>query len=356
MPFYNWQLFLGFLLWGLGLAGTAAAGLGLKFDKPRVGVDSIAEKMLLYQRANGGWPQYNGDPTNYNHPIDGPKKSRLLLDKNRTDATLDDKSTTYETDYLINAYAATRNPAYLQAAAKGVAYLLSAQYPNGGWPQSYPDTSSYHKHITFNDGAMTNTLQVLYQTAHKLGAYRALPYKLVSRAKPAVANGIACILKAQYYQNGQLTAWGAQHHYLSLQPTSARKFELAALSSSESVAVLNFLMQIPDPNPAIKQAVKAAVAWLEQVKIAGIATQRLPDSSQPTGRDVKVIVSPQNVSWARFYELETNKPIFAGRDGIKRYALAEIENERRVGYSWYNTRPAPLLSADYPAWLKKWGP
>lgn len=64
--------------------------------------------------------------------------------------------------------------------------------------------------------------------------------------------------------------------------------------------------------------------------------------------------SPEAVSRARFYDLESNKPIFTGRDGVKRFNLAEIENERRVGYSWYNTRPAKILSSEYPAWVEKW--
>ncbi|GEO05390.1 pectate lyase [Adhaeribacter aerolatus] len=310
--------------------------------------------MLLYQRANGGWPQYKGNATDYRKKITVAQKAQLLIDKTLPDATIDDKSTTYEINYLVKAHAQTRNPEYLKAAEKGINYLLQAQYPNGGWSQSYPDTSSYHKHITFNDGAMTDALGVLKSTAEKIDGYSAVDKKIAAKAKTAVAKGVQCILKAQYYQNGVLTAWGAQHHYKTLQPTSARKFELASLSSSESVAVLEFLMSIPNPSPEIKQAVRAAVAWLDKVKITGITTQRITDATQPTGREVKVLENPQAVSWARFYELETNKPIFTGRDGIKRYTLAEIENERRVGYSWYNTRPAKLLSTDYPAWVKKW--
>lgn len=317
--------------------------------------DTIAEKMLLYQRANGGWPQYKGNATDYRKKITDEHKAQLLKDKKLPYATIDDKSTTYEINYLVKAYAETRNPAYLKAAENGINYLLAAQYPNGGWPQSFPDTSSYHKHITFNDGAMTDALGVLRNTADKKDGYQFVAKPLISKAKTAVDKGINCILKAQYYQNGKLTAWGAQHHYKTLQPAAARKFELASLSSSESVAVLDFLMSIPNPTSEIKRAVHAAVIWLEAVKIKGITTQRVQDASQPSGRDVKVVENPQAVSWARFYELETNKPIFTGRDGIKRYALAEIENERRVGYSWYNTRPAKLLSTDYPAWVKKWG-
>ncbi|WP_223816199.1 pectate lyase [Adhaeribacter rhizoryzae] len=311
--------------------------------------------MLNYQRDNGGWPQYNGNATNYQKNITDEHKALLLKDKNKPDATIDDKSTTYEINYLVKAYTETRNPAYLTAAENGIKYLLLAQYPNGGWPQSYPDTSSYHKHITYNDGAMTDALWVLAKTAAKADGYSAVDKKLAAQAKTAVNKGLKCILKTQYYQNGRLTAWGAQHHYKTLEPVAARKFELASLSSSESVAVLDFLMHIPNPNPEIKRAVVAAVAWLEKVKITGITTQKVTDATQPKGRDVKVIADPNAITWARFYELESNKPIFTGRDGIKRYALAEIENERRVGYSWYNTRPAKLLHTDYPNWVKKWG-
>ena len=57
--------------------------------------------------------------------------------------------------------------------------------------------------------------------------------------------------------------------------------------------------------------------------------------------------------WARFYELGTNRPIFLGRDSVVRYAFAEIELERRIGYSYYGTWPATLLSRDYPDWRRK---
>jgi PelA/Pel-15E family pectate lyase len=62
---------------------------------------------------------------------------------------------------------------------------------------------------------------------------------------------------------------------------------------------------------------------------------------------------PNGVVWARFYDLETGKPFFSGRDGEKRWNLAEVELERRVGYGWYGTWPKTLLEKKYPNWLKK---
>jgi PelA/Pel-15E family pectate lyase len=58
--------------------------------------------------------------------------------------------------------------------------------------------------------------------------------------------------------------------------------------------------------------------------------------------------------WARFYEIETNRPIFSGRDGIIRYRYSEIEHERQVGYSWYGSWPLSLLQEEYPVWRDKW--
>ena len=69
--------------------------------------------------------------------------------------------------------------------------------------------------------------------------------------------------------------------------------------------------------------------------------------------------------WARFYEIGTNKPIFSSRCEVpecdsdpfymRRYSLAEIDNERRVGYAWYGDWPIRALAA-YPAWVVKWQP
>ncbi len=72
------------------------------------------------------------------------------------------------------------------------------------------------------------------------------------------------------------------------------------------------------------------------------------------GEDVIVIADAKAPPmWARFYDLETCKPFFSGRDGLKKYTLAEIENERRIHYAWYGTWANELLLTKYPAWQKK---
>jgi len=61
-------------------------------------------------------------------------------------------------------------------------------------------------------------------------------------------------------------------------------------------------------------------------------------------------VFPADSRWARFYEIGTNRPIFSGRDGVIRYNLDEIEQERRDGYAWLGAWPRALVEEEYPAW------
>ena len=57
--------------------------------------------------------------------------------------------------------------------------------------------------------------------------------------------------------------------------------------------------------------------------------------------------------WARFYEIETNRPLFSGRDGVPKYHFAEVEAERRNGYAWYGTW-GERVAVEYGSWSRKW--
>ncbi|WP_373331089.1 pectate lyase [Salmonirosea aquatica] len=310
--------------------------------------------MLLFQRDNGGWPQPGGDAIDYSLQLTPEQQQLLVQNKVRLDATIDDKATTHEINYLVSAFQKTQNPAYLQSAERGIRYLLAAQQASGGWAQFYPDSSGYRKQITYNDNAMIDVLWVMRYTAEGTKGFDAVDKALVLPAQQAVERGIACILNTQYIQNGTRTAWCAQHDRITLLPTHARKFELPSLSGGESVGILRFLMSLENPSPAVKEAVRAGVAWLDSVRLTGIATKIVSAPQLPRGKDMVVVADSNSTLWARFYELDTNRPFFCGRDGIKKYSLAEIDPERRTGYAWYGTWPAQLLAREYPKWLKKW--
>jgi PelA/Pel-15E family pectate lyase len=113
-------------------------------------------------------------------------------------------------------------------------------------------------------------------------------------------------------------------------------------------------MEIEEPSPTVIEAIEGAIAWFEAVKLTGIRVVKREDPAAPGGHDKVVIDDPSAPPlWARFYEIGTNQPIFASRDGVPRRTLAEISHERRNGYSWLGDRPARLLSRDVPAWRKR---
>ncbi len=111
-------------------------------------------------------------------------------------------------------------------------------------------------------------------------------------------------------------------------------------------------MGIEDPGPDVIRAVESAVAWFDEVRIENT---RMIETEVDGRRDRIVREGPDYGStWARFYEIGTNRPIFSGRDGVIKYEMAEIERERRVGYRWLGTWPRDLLENEYPEWRERW--
>jgi PelA/Pel-15E family pectate lyase len=166
-----------------------------------------------------------------------------------------------------------------------------------------------------------------------------------------VDRGLRVILATQVRVAGRLTTWCAQHDERTLEPRGARTYEHPSLSGRESVAIVAFLMTLRAPPPDVVSAIEAAVAWFREVAISGWRIEERPHPSLPGRFDVVVVRDPAAPPvWARFYEIGTNRPIFSGRDGVIRYALAEIEHERRTNYSWLGPYAADLLAREYPEW------
>ena len=314
-------------------------------------IDTIAEKMLLFQRAIGGWPKaVNEIKLDYQKPITVLEAKAALADSMHRDATFDNEATSREIKYLMAAFTKTNNPKYLAAVEKGIAYCLRAQNAKGGWPQYFPDASLYRAQITYNDNAMVNVLNILGDIVEGKNGFEIINPVLKPAAEMAIKKAIDCIVNTQIKVNGKLTAWCTQYNPITLVPEMARKFELPSISANESVAIVRFLMRQKQPSIAVKQAVNAAVEWFQAVRINGFRYQDVAAPDQPKGKD-RVLVADANASvWARFYEIETNRPMFSGRDSEKKYDVKEIEWERRTGYAWYGVWPENLLTKDYPKW------
>lgn len=317
--------------------------------------DMVADNMLLYQRSYGGWPKHIGNtPVDYKKQLSPAEKAGLTDDASLNDGTIDNDATNKEIRYLLKAYKSTHNPAYLASAEKGIQYLLKAQYSNGGWPQFYPDTASlYRGEITYNDNAMINTTNVLLDIVKQRNDLELVSPSFIQPATDAVDKAIDCILKTQIKVNGKLTVWCAQYNQYTLEPAKARSYELVSLSGSESVGIIEFLMKIEHPSPQIIEAVNAAVEWFRTSSIKGYEYKNISDPSMPKGKDRVLIKDDSSELWARFYDINTNKPFFSGRDGIKKDDVKDIEHERRTGYLWYGHWAKDLINKEYPEWKKK---
>ncbi|HEY4286770.1 MAG TPA: pectate lyase [Puia sp.] len=314
--------------------------------------DEVADNMLVYQRSVGGWPKHIGNtPIDYHKKLSSAEKAAFIDDAGMNDATIDNEATSKEIRYLVQtAWRKTKNAEYLKAAERGIRYLLTMQYPNGGFPQFYPDKSLYRSEITYNDNAMVNALNVLDDVAKGVGGFEVVDPALKKPAADAVVRGTDCILKTQIKVNGRLTAWCAQYTAVTLEPAKARSYELPSLSGGETVGIVEFLMHRSSRSAEISAAITSAVEWLRKVRIEGYEFVFVKDSTQPDGRDRVLKASPGAVIWARFYDIQTNEPFFCGRDGVRKRTVAEIEHERRVGYGWYGGWARVLLEKDYPEW------
>jgi len=363
----------------------------------------IGDILLSFQTPGGGWsknlamtePRAKGQlyatanlapvasaAGDYDQPVD--EKWHYI-------STLDNDATNTELHFLVELSAALpghEGDAYRASALRGFEYLLRAQYPNGGWPQVWPLEGGYHDAITYNDDAVTESAEVLTgvakgakttnepeemdpATAEFLKAsgrtlpeqhavtedYSFVPAAMRARAKAAVAKALEIILKTQLSvpaadgKGTVLAVWAQQNDPLTLEAVSARNYEMPALSSGESASVMEYLMELDHPSPAVVKAINAAAAWFEATKVTGHAW--VGGRGTPGGRVWKE--SPgAGPMWARYYSLTADKPIFGDRDKTIHDDVMELSLERRNGYSWWGAGPAKALR-EYVEWKKKQG-
>lgn len=312
--------------------------------------DTLAEKMMVYQLPNGGWGKHmsNKKEVDYKKKID-PKLLKIIRAGDNNLATIDNNATSKEINGLICAYSTTKNPAYLKSAEKGIEYLLSMQYENGGFPQYFPNSAIYRKQVTYNDNAMINVLTILYNISEGKEGFDAVSSQLKEKSKVALQKGIACVLKTQVLQNGKLSIWADQYNEATLVPEKARAFEPMSLATGESVNIVKFLMLQP-LTPEIEKSIKSAVQWFKESKIDGYTY----NVSRESEKAIRTLSKKEGSAvWARFYDIPTNKPVFGDRDGSVKFNYEEVSEERRMGYSWYNEAGTKLIENEFPKWLKR---
>ncbi|YCM42515.1 pectate lyase [Verrucomicrobiaceae bacterium 227] len=317
-------------------AATRAENLNKKEDawfRSNDGIRTL-DNILSWQSKHGGWPK-NKDTTSESYSGD----------RSKLQGTFDNGATTGELRILARATRLTKQARYEKAFLAGLDNILKAQYSNGGFPQYYPLRKGYYTRITFNDSCMIRIMEFLDEVVTSAD-YDFLDHDRRAAAKKASDLGIACILKCQIKVKGQLTVWCAQHDEITLAPAKARSYELVSLSGAESAGILRFLMSIDEPSPGVIRAVKAGAAWFEANKIEGFRYKR-------SAKEPALTKDPSAPSlWARFSEIETNRPFFCDRDGVKKYDLMEVGDERRKGYSWYSTS-GEAVAKEFAKWSSR---
>lgn len=305
----------------------------------------VADIVLSFQTPAGGWsknldmtvrPRAPGELFAPNN--DSRYANAADFDVSRAGnwhyaGTFDNGATVIQLRYLARVISAVGLPAaerYAQSFLRGLDYIFAAQYPNGGWPQVWPLEGGYHDAITYNDNAMINVLTLLRAVSEGKDEYAFVPARTRVLAAASLQRGVQCLLATQIVAAGRRTAWAQQHDPLTLQPTSARNYEMPSQAAAESAGITLFLMQWPQPNPQIVAAVRAAVAWFEQTAVRDMEYKNLNGSGR------QLVPAPgSSPLWARFYEIGTDRPIFGDRDKTVHDRLEDISTERRKGYAWY---------------------
>ncbi len=356
----------------------------------------VAEKVLDAQLPSGGW--FKNIPW---HRMSEKNLQDLARHKEIGSSIFDNNATTTEMQFLAKVYAARPDKRYKKAVDRAFRLIEEAQYDNGGWPMFYPLTpacyeahgiddpvsgKNYIGNINFNDDAIVNILHILKQIYEGDPLWAPLiDKKQQAAAKAMFYKGIQCILDCQidgsYEQyvlyetasgkvlgdrrtgDAPLAVWCAQHDAETLEPAQARAYEFPSYSGSESVSILELLMEvdpkdIPADYPAmwerIVRSVTAGVAWFDAHRIPDLDYVAITKEGEWVDRTIVPKAGARNL-WARFYELTTDRPIFGMYNFVRLYSIDELTAGRRMGYGWYTKNPEQMIESSYPAWKKKHG-
>ncbi len=283
------------------------------------------EALVRGQLESGGW----------DYRIDFAR-----LPPRRNVTTFDDNTTQSAIRYLMKlatlGVEEPRKESVRRAVKTALEKMMEAQYPNGAWPQRYdgkerdPDAypvikaslpqnyprhytkEDYHKHYTINDDAQRDGIMALLEASHRFED---------ERFREAALRGADFLILAQLPE--PQPAW-AQQYNQRMEPAWARAFEPPAVTAGESVGVMRLLLDVYKltGEKRFLAPIPRAIDFLERSAIA-------PNK------------------WARFYELNTNRPIYGDRDGKIHYTLEELSEERRNGYSWQGSYGIPKLRKAY---------
>ncbi len=263
--------------------------------------------------------------------------------RERNSTILDDDVTQSALRFLLRIDAAlkSRNEPIHDAVKHGLDALIAAQYPNGGWsanfdrypgnppdaetypvlPAGYPETWSrtwpkaYDGPYVTNDNLMANVVSTLIRAMEIHGESE-------PRYREALLRAGDFLLLAQ--MPDPQPAW-AQHYDQEMCPTWDRAFEPPAISGHESQGILESLIALARATGETRflDAVPRAIEYLRK-------------SVLPDGR------------LARFYELETNRPLYFTRGpGGKGWEITHEAERLADNYGWWFDSRLDAIEADW---------
>lgn len=294
--------------------GTTTVGLSLLKAYQATGdvqfleaARGAAKALIECQLASGGWLSeydFSGAYEKKYHLRQQVLAGDTEPGKRNFHSTLDDNKTQSALLFLLElaSLPESKDDKALHDCLKfGMDSLLGAQYPNGAWPQqfgkpadpatpvlkaAYPKTwprtfpkENYVSFYTLNDGNMQKIVQLLLR-AHDLTQDE----RYLNSAKKA---GDFFIL-AQMPE--PQTVWAQQYNH-QMEPVWARKFEPPCVTGGESLSTMETLheLYVVTGEEKFLKPMATAFAWYEK-------------SALPDGK------------YARFYELQTNKPLYFVKD------------------------------------------
>ncbi|MYA79495.1 MAG: hypothetical protein F4X39_03070 [Acidobacteriia bacterium] len=226
-----------------------------------------------------------------------------------------------------------------EAALYALDTLIRAQYPNGAWPQrytefpdpsrhpvkraSYPESWSrewpgpdYRGHYTFNDNSISDVIDMMLEASR---IYDEPNYQA------AAERGGDFILLAQ--MPDPQPGW-AQQYDADMQPAWARIFEPSSVTGGESQGVMKTLLLLYRETGKKKylEPIPRALDYYEK--------SVLPETDNPSKYRARAC-PPGSICLARFYELETNRPLYItkGTRVNVRGRSSELLGGYKVSYS-----------------------
>ncbi|PTM56571.1 pectate lyase [Desmospora activa] len=304
-----------------------------------------ADYLISWQMDHGGWTKSMEEE--YQRYWDGQEKRSKQLNGEVELGSIDNDATIKEIRFIAGVYRETEEEVLKQSVQRGLDFLLTMQYPSGGFPQVYPKRGNeengsfvgYSNYVTFNDDAMVQAMDLIKDVVEQKYPFDndIIDDEYRERLQKSYDKGVDYIVASQIEVDDHLTAWCAQHDPVTYEPREGRAYEHPSISGKESIPIVKLLMALPDSSDEVKRAANGALEWFEEAQVKGVKYIHADPNN------VYFVDDPQAGTWYRFYQIGTHLPIFSGRDGVIKHDILEIEEERRNGYRWAGEWPQSLL-------------